>query len=191
MPIRKELRHLYRTPEYKATRAACRERAGDRCEQCGGGNREIGYRRKEDGKFVRLALGMDWPPEFAKNAHLVLIQCGCAHLDNNPANNAPENTAWLCRGCHLHRDAPFHRLTRAIRKDAARPILKQLAAIAEKASISCAADGRPDTPQLQSLKAYLQKEAEDSETTFEKLAEGGTSAPREKKERADAAQPSS
>ena len=117
MPIRKELRHLYKTPEYKAARAACRDRAGDRCEQCGGGNRQVGYRI--DGKFLRLALGL----RLLDGKRMVLIQCGCAHLDNDPTNNAPKNLAWLCRGCHLHRDKPFHRLTRAIRKDAARPLL--------------------------------------------------------------------
>jgi hypothetical protein len=121
VPIRKELRPLYKTPEYKAARAACRERAGDRCEQCGGGNRHVGYRDQNTGKFVRLTLGNPFPPVDQPTVKLVLIQYGCAHLDNNPANNAPENTAWLCRGCHLHRDAPFHRLTRATRKDAARP----------------------------------------------------------------------
>jgi hypothetical protein len=121
MPIRRELRHLYKTPEYKAARAACRERAQDKCEQCGGGNREIGW--KVDGKFVRLGLGRVLPK--GTMYLLIQIQCGCAHLDNNPANNAPENLAWLCRGCHLHRDAPFHRLTRQARKDAARPLLAE------------------------------------------------------------------
>jgi hypothetical protein len=122
VPIRKELRPLYRTPEWKAARAACRERAGDRCEQCGAQNRTVGFRDLE-GKFIRLRLGLDFPPPDQPNAYLLLIQCGCAHLDNNPANNAPDNHAWLCRGCHLHRDADFHRLTRATRKDAARPLL--------------------------------------------------------------------
>src|SRR5580692_5977948 len=54
MPIRKELRHFYRTPEWKAAREACRERAGDRCEQCGGENGAIGYRRRTDGRFVAV-----------------------------------------------------------------------------------------------------------------------------------------
>lgn len=34
MPIRAELRHHYRTPQWKAARAAVKERAGDKCERC-------------------------------------------------------------------------------------------------------------------------------------------------------------
>jgi hypothetical protein len=125
MPIRKELRHFYRTPEWKAAREACRERAGDRCEQCGGENGAIGYRRRTDGRFVAvyapdsltpLAL---WP----EKAKMVMVQCGGAHLNNVAGDDRPENLAWLCRGCHLHRDAPFHKLTRSVRKDAERPLL--------------------------------------------------------------------
>jgi hypothetical protein len=121
VPIRKELRHLYRGPAWKAAREGCRDRAGNKCEQCGGLNGAIGYRR-EDGMFVRLALGV-FPPDGAKLVH---IQCGAAHLNNVAGDDRPENLAWLCRGCHLHRDAPFHRLTRAIRKDAARPLLIEM-----------------------------------------------------------------
>jgi len=113
MPIRTELRHFYRTPEWKAARAACRDRARDRCEQCGQPNGRILFHR--DVYDARTG-----------EPRRVVVQCGCAHLDNDPANNAPDNLAWLCRKCHLHRDAPFHRLTRATRKDAARPILRQL-----------------------------------------------------------------
>jgi hypothetical protein len=146
VPIRKELRHLYKTPEYKAARAACRERAGDRCEECGGGNRHVGYRH--EGRFVRLTLGNPFPPKELPEAKLVLIQCGCSHVDNNPANNADDNLRWLCRGCHLAADAHFHKRTRATRKDAARPLLN---------------------PEAWGA-------------MFEKLAEGGTCAPRDKKE---------
>lgn len=101
MPIRKELRHFYCGPAWEAARAETRERSGDRCEQCG-------------------ATNGTWAE---KRGRRILIQCGCAHLDNNPANNAPENRAWLCRACHLHHDVPFHRLTRATRKDKARPLI--------------------------------------------------------------------
>lgn len=97
MPIRRELRPLYRGPEWEATRARIRERAGDRCEKCGAPNGLLG------------------------------IQCGCAHLDQNPENNADGNLKWLCRGCHLRHDARFHavkaRETRRRRKDARRPLL--------------------------------------------------------------------
>jgi hypothetical protein len=35
MPIRPELRHFYRGPDYEATRARIQQRAKNRCEQCG------------------------------------------------------------------------------------------------------------------------------------------------------------
>ncbi|WP_377968178.1 hypothetical protein [Almyronema epifaneia] len=38
-----------------------------------------------------------------------------AHLDQNPANNAPENLKALCSGCHLAHDRP-HRLANRARK---------------------------------------------------------------------------
>jgi hypothetical protein len=117
VPIRPELRHLYKTPEYKAARAACRERAGDRCEQCGGGNRQVGWKIK--GKFVRLAFGRPMP----HGETFVLIQCGASHMNNVAGDDRPENLRWLCRGCHLAADALHHKLTRSVRKDAARPLL--------------------------------------------------------------------
>jgi 5-methylcytosine-specific restriction endonuclease McrA len=97
MPIRPELRHHYAGPEWKAIRARIAERAGNACEKCGAPNGIFG------------------------------IQCGVAHLDQNPANNADDNLAYLCRGCHLKFDARFHaaaaRHTRQVRKDRARPLL--------------------------------------------------------------------
>lgn len=111
MPIRAELRHFYRTPKWKAARAACRERAGDRCEQCGRKNGAILRRKKWVG------------PGRKKVIPAKVVQCGAAHLNNKAGDDRPANLAWLCRGCHLHHDVPFHRLTRATRKDAARPIL--------------------------------------------------------------------
>jgi hypothetical protein len=110
VPIRPELRHLYKTEEYKLARARCKERAGDRCEQCG---RKNGSTKRK--RWVGPGLRTMVPS--------VLIQCGAAHLNNIAGDDRPENLAWLCRGCHLHHDQPFHRLTRATRKDAARPLL--------------------------------------------------------------------
>lgn len=100
MPIRKELRHFYRTPEWRMARAACRSRANDRCERCG---------RKNGSLKVK--------------PRVVVIQCGAAHLNNVAGDDRPENLAWLCRGCHLRHDLPHHHETRAARKDAARPLL--------------------------------------------------------------------
>jgi hypothetical protein len=135
MPIRKELRHLYRTPEYKAARAACRERAGDRCEECGKLNGQIEWRFARSMKEIHRS---------------VVIQCG-ASQNNVAGDDRPENLRWLCCGCHLAADRAHHKATRSIRKDAARPLLA----------------------------------AQEWGTMFEKLAAGGTCAPRPKKEKHD------
>ena len=109
MPIRRDLLHFYETPEWQAAREACRERAGDRCEQC----------HRTNGTIATLAR--------AGKLRRVLIQCGAAHVNNVAGDDRPENLAWLCRGCHLHRDKDFHHQTRAKRKDAARPLLQEAA----------------------------------------------------------------
>jgi hypothetical protein len=103
MPIRADLLHFYRTPQWKAARAACCERASDRCEDCGEKNGNTVFR--------------------IKGKRRVLIQCGCSHKNNVAGDDRPKNLAWLCRGCHLRRDQLFHHETRAARKDQARPLL--------------------------------------------------------------------
>ncbi len=110
MPIRKELRKFYRTPEWYAAREAVKSRSNDRCERCGGLNHTAVLRR--EGIFC---------------LRIVIIQCGCAHLDHDPANNSPSNLAWLCRGDHLAHDTPLHvrnsREKRIAKKDHKRGIL--------------------------------------------------------------------
>lgn len=100
MPIRPELRHFYRGLGWAAARAGCRERAHDRCEHC----------HRKNGSLKA-------------KPRVVVIQCGAAHLNNVAGDDRPENLAWLCRGCHLAHDREHHHLTRATRKDAARPLL--------------------------------------------------------------------
>lgn len=95
MPIRRDLRHFYKGEAWQAIRKRIRERAGDKCEQCG----------KPNGIWR--------------------IQCGVAHLDHNPANNSDDNLKWLCRKCHLLWDKTHHADTRKERKDQARPLLKE------------------------------------------------------------------
>lgn len=107
MPIRPEFRQFY-GPEWQLViRPRIRARAGDRCEHCG---RQNGSYRPQLPKWV-------------------LIQCGAAHLNNTPGDDRDENLAWLCRGCHLRLDCFVHaraaHVTRATRKDAARPLLNQ------------------------------------------------------------------
>lgn len=121
MPIRKELRHLYKTPSYLAARQAAKERSGDACERC---------KQPNGTKFMRLDYNgeTDILPYIEGAQHgtewrVVKVQCGAAHLNNVAGDDRPENVAWLCRGCHLHHDKPFHKETRATRKDRARPLL--------------------------------------------------------------------
>lgn len=108
MPIKPEHRHHYQAPEWDQLRARVFARAKNRCEKCG---REHGspYQNKK-GKWVA-------------------VQLGCAHIDQNPANNADSNLAAWCRACHMEADLPWHVLhaadTRKTRKDAARPLLHQ------------------------------------------------------------------
>ena len=110
MPIRPEFLHFYQTPEWEQTRARILERAGYCCENCGA----------ENGAWVmRLVL----ISEEQSRIRRVQIQLGVAHLDHNPANMSDSNLRALCRGCHLAYDAPKHKETRSIRKDAARPLL--------------------------------------------------------------------
>jgi hypothetical protein len=109
MPIRAELLHLYRRPEWFAAREAVRKRAGDRCEHC----------TLTNGTTAMLSSRR-------RGLHCVAIQCGCAHLNGVAGDDRDENLAWLCRGCHLRHDRAFHRETRSARKDLARPILVAL-----------------------------------------------------------------
>jgi hypothetical protein len=106
MPIRKEFRKFYGKKWREEIRPKVQARAGDCCEQCGAENGRLGKWR--DGRF--------YPAK---------IQCGAAHLDHNPENNADANLAWLCRYCHLKTDAGQHRETRSARKDRARPLLQE------------------------------------------------------------------
>jgi hypothetical protein len=121
MPIRAELRHLYRTREYRAVRELVRERAGDRCERCKQPNGTKFMRLDYKGETMLLPHIEGAP--FGSEWRVVKVQCGAAHLNGVAGDDRPENVAWLCRGCHLHHDQPFHRETRATRKDLGRPLL--------------------------------------------------------------------
>jgi hypothetical protein len=134
VPIRKEFRKFYGREWQLVIRPRIRARAGDKCEQCGSHNGDIGYRDRA-GNFVttsataRLVPFVPFPPDDQPDAKLVLIQCGAAHLNNIPGDDRDDNLAWLCRGCHLHHDQPVHtrnaHTTRAVRKDAKRPLLQE------------------------------------------------------------------
>ena len=152
MPIRPDLRPFYRGPAWRATRERIRERATDRCEQCGKPN----HRRlwvvsivdvkayfepwqawslvKGDGQrwilcvtgrpFRPLSGGQTWRLRGAewKLARRIRVICNVAHLNHTSGDDRDENLKFLCQWCHLNYDKLHHRETRATRKDAARPI---------------------------------------------------------------------
>jgi hypothetical protein len=136
MPIRREFRHLYRGPIWNGIRERVLARAGNRCERCKAPNGEA-VERGPLGTWRSLTEVTDAPwlsargiPTFEplpETIRRVRIKVGIAHLDQNPYNNADANLAALCDWCHLMHDAKFHaasaHVTRATRKDAARPLL--------------------------------------------------------------------
>ena len=71
-------------PDWKAISARIRERAGNRCEQCGVENGAL---------IMRQALGK-----------LVKIVLTVAHLDHDTTHNTDDNLACLCQRCHLNYD---------------------------------------------------------------------------------------
>ena len=142
MPIRAELRHLYRGKEYKARRARIQFREGNRCKFCRvpNGKEVVRYRHipgvcygLQDGVGYKAAVGITGArirgsemPEPGRVSRVVLT---LAHLDHDPTNNADENLAFLCQACHLRHDQGQHKVnareTRLTRKDAARPLLQE------------------------------------------------------------------
>jgi hypothetical protein len=141
MPIRADLRHLYRTPEAIASKRRALERAGGRfedggrylggakCVQCGVPDRETisrgpaGIWLNAEWKW-RTPLGETIRGAFHGEVRRVWIILTVAHLDHNPRNNRDENRAALCQWCHLNYDKLHHKETRQARKDAARPLLQ-------------------------------------------------------------------
>lgn len=132
MPIRPELRHLYRGPEYEAQRRRILERAGVRCEQCGAPNHRILLRVAGwwfdrscgvwhgPGGQVLIATVRFWKGCRTRRVKIVLTM---AHLDHDPSNQGDDNVKMLCQWCHLNYDKLHHAETRKKRKDAARPLL--------------------------------------------------------------------
>jgi hypothetical protein len=67
-----------------------------------------------DARGRAAASQVDLPVWMCRRIYVVLTT---AHLDRDPANNADENLAALCRRCHLVYDAPHHRQTARLRRD--------------------------------------------------------------------------
>lgn len=139
MPIRPELRHHYRGPQWQAARQRIRERAGDCCEQCGKPNRAIvetltGFTHHADGRRSAWMIwrnigpwtnhhGQTCWPRRHRGTRFIQVKCGAAHLNHVPGEDRDDNLRWLCDWCHLHYDVGHHKDVRSKRKDKARPIL--------------------------------------------------------------------
>lgn len=106
MPIRPENKNRY-PANWKQIRAQILERAGHRCEFCGAGNHEVGYRKDE--RWIRVTEKGSAPNwEKLRAAGLTWIVLTVAHLDHTPENCDPKNLRALCQKCHLQLDMETH-----------------------------------------------------------------------------------
>lgn len=113
MPLRPELRHLYRTPEWTSAKSRIAIRAQGRCEKCGA---------KKGQKYFS-----------ARTGKLVVVQLHLAHSDHEDLDRFydDDNLNYLCASCHLKFDSELHirraRETRSAAKDRKRPLLARAA----------------------------------------------------------------
>jgi hypothetical protein len=148
VPIRAELRHFYRGPQWTAARRRILVRAGGRfdasgrylggakCEQCGKPDRKrvfvrsggtvMWWRQRGQARW-RDQHGRFTPPMAAwpGRQREIRAQVGVAHLNHVAGDDRDDNLKALCNWCHLHHDRLQHRETRCARKDAARPLLQE------------------------------------------------------------------
>ena len=123
MPIRPENRDRY-PDDWKAISQAVRDRAGNRCEQCGVSNYAMIYRGSHgdrpawryaaDSVFIpsrRPDDGSEMPgttwDDFEKARGTVKVILTVAHLDHQPENCDLANLKCLCQRCHNAYDAPM------------------------------------------------------------------------------------
>ncbi len=120
MPISPANMALYpggsiRSPEWLAIREQVRERAGDKCEECGVANGAIGIRHQ--GVFHALS-----PDDKSKPGDVVgfrafdyvpmkvfKIVCTVAHFDGQLVDHSLENLRFWCQRCHNRHDGPSRR----------------------------------------------------------------------------------
>jgi hypothetical protein len=148
VPIRPELRALYRGPAWAATRARILKRAKNRCEQCRkrNGTRVFTYTCQAAGRRRMFWLSQRsriWRDERGRPAAASIVYAMAkglprkirvvltvAHLNHVAGEDRDENLKALCQWCHLNYDKLHHKDTRCQRKDAARPLLSNNTAIA-------------------------------------------------------------
>ena len=135
MPIRPENKERY-PKNWPEISARIRERAGNKCEECGVPNYELGG-RNEHGEWCRARpygeklLGLEWPSpgDIAwcesvppQRLRIVRIVLTVAHLDHRPENCADENLRCWCQRCHNRYDMAERRKGIAYRARASRAI---------------------------------------------------------------------
>ncbi len=103
-------RHLYHEDWHERIRPAILRRDGYKCTVCGALNHKRGY-YETNGTFVQCDSFMtEWAYKNGKKVVTVHLQV--AHLDQNPANNEPENLKTFCPKHHFEFDHEFNRLKR-------------------------------------------------------------------------------
>ena len=125
MPIRPENRNRY-PPDWPQIVARIRQRACNKCENCGIPNYRLGGRLR-DGTFYdamplgQNGLGFEWPEPGTHawctrdnhHVHLRIIRivCTTAHLDHLVENCSDDNLRFWCQRCHLAYDRRLHNET--------------------------------------------------------------------------------
>lgn len=138
MPIRPENIDRY-PPDWPAISQSIRQRAGNRCEECGLANQALGG-RDDTGRFwPAMPTGADglrttWPqpgedgwcerapPLEPIRLRIIRIVLTVAHLDHTPENCDPNNLRAWCQRCHLRYDAAHHRKTAETTRRAQRAV---------------------------------------------------------------------
>ena len=126
MPIRDENKNRY-PADWPAISKRIRERAGNRCEQCGVENGRMIYRGShelrpawryaDDPVFMDSRCAFDgselpgtcWDDFDKMKGGPVRVVLTVAHLDHQPENCADENLRAWCQRCHNAYDAPMRR----------------------------------------------------------------------------------
>lgn len=117
VPIKKE--NLQRYPaDWPQIRERIRQRAEDKCENCGVPNGALIYRDDqgdwhelgEDGRtYNRVLMSTFWAESMGFK--VVKIVCTVAHLDHTPEHCSDDNLRFWCQRDHLAYDAEHHAQT--------------------------------------------------------------------------------
>lgn len=120
MPIRPENKARY-PKDWPQISLRIRERAGQKCEECGIPNYELGGRDENGDWYKADPLGCDGnmplPGQFSrctrngvtKQLRIVKIILTVAHLDHQPENCADDNLRAWCQRCHNRYDMAMRR----------------------------------------------------------------------------------